>query len=86
MKKVVVLILLVLLPIVSAQSQEFGNVSELVMSVSISSLITKESGTLHTLKTTVCFIPQEFENQVLLSQEFSADPPASITLKENAVT
>ena len=86
MKKVVVLILLVLLPIVSAQSQEFGNVSELVMSVSISSLITKESGTLHTLKTTVGFIPQEFENQVLLSQEFSADPPASITLKENAVT
>ena len=85
MKKVVLLLVLLLLPLVSAQTQEFGNVSDLVVSINISSTIQKQSGTLHELHTTVGFIPQAFENQDLLSQAFSADPSAEITTEENAV-
>lgn len=85
MKKVVLFIVLLLLPIVSAQTQEYGNVSALVVSINISSAIQKQSGTLHELRTSVGFIPQAFEHQALLSQTFTADPSAEISTEENAV-
>lgn len=85
MKRVLILFFFVCLPLVSAEVDNYNNVSSLTMNVDISSDIQKTKGITQELSAELEFYPKEYMQQTILSEKFISDPEAEVTVTENGL-
>ena len=86
MKRVLILFVLLLLPSVYAEVDNYNNVSTLTTHVVVSSSLERTSGTVNQLSTTLNFFPKEYDYQRLLTQDFLSQPDAEVEQSEDEVT
>lgn len=77
--------MLLLLPFVSAEIENYNNVTYLTMNVDISSDIQKTKGITKELSAELEFYPKEYDSQTLLKEEFLSTPEAQVTITEKGV-
>ncbi len=85
MKRVLIVFLIFFLPLVSAEIDNYNNVSSLTMNVDISSDIQKTRGITKELSAELEFYPKEYIQQTILSEQFISNPNAQISTTENGV-
>ncbi|MDP3918451.1 MAG: transglutaminase domain-containing protein [Nanoarchaeota archaeon] len=85
MKKLVIIFLLLLLPIATAQVENYNNYTSLTTNIEITSELEKTVGSLNYILAKLSFYPQEYNSQTILSQEFTSTPSSTVTKENNIV-
>ena len=85
MKKMMILFVFLLLPLVHAQVENYNNVSTLTTHVVVSSSLERTSGTVNELSSSLNFFPKEYGSQILLSQDFLSTPLSEVEQSSDEV-
>src|SRR3989338_289026 len=85
MKRAIWIFILLLLPFVSAEVDNYNNVSSLTLQVDISSDIQKTNGVTQEISAELEFYPKSYPYQTILLEEFLANPEADIGITNNGV-